>query len=100
MKKLLHKLHLNDVWTKQYEIERNLSKFLINKRLTEYFREQWISSAKHSHKGNDYLELSRFERNLKPYLNFILNDKSVEIMLKTRTGNHTLSVEIDRYNNK
>ena len=34
---------------------------------------------------------------LKPYLNFTLSDKSVANMLKLRTGNHTFSVEIDRY---
>ena len=49
-----------------------------------------------------YLELSRFEPNIKAYLNFIVSDKSVGYrpMLQVRTGNHTLAVEIDRYQNR
>ena len=78
-------------------IEKNCIIFLTNKRLAEYSREQWINSAKHSHKGRNYLELARFEQSPKSYLNFLVNDKSVGYMLKIRTGNHTLSVEIDRY---
>ena len=36
------------------------------------------------------------------YLNSVpgLNDKSIGHILKLRTGNHTLSVEVDRYQNR
>ena len=51
-------------------------------RLTENFRNKWIKSAKHSHKGLDYLELSKFSCERKKYLNFIMKNKSVSQMLK------------------
>ena len=100
IKKLLHKLKLEKLWIEQYNIDRTTCTKLINVRLNEYFREEWINSAKHSHKGTNYLELSRFDPNLKAYLNFVGKDKSVGHMLKLRTGNHSLSVEIDRYKNR
>ena len=100
IKKLLYKLKLEDFWTQQDDAKRTTWKLHINKRITEYFREEWINSAKHSHKGNNYLELARFEPHLKDYLNFVVKDKSVGYMLKIRTGNHTLAVEIDRYKNR
>ena len=37
---------------------------------------------------------------MKNYLNLVVNDQSVSKMLNIRTGNHTLSVEIDRYRNR
>ena len=70
---------------------------MINIRLTEHFREIWIKTAKQSHKGLDYLQLSMFNYEMKDY---IMNDKSIIQMLKIRTGNHTLAVEIYRYGNR
>ena len=63
-------------------------------------REKWINNTKNSHKGLDYLEISIFNNEPKSHLNFTINDKSVASMLKLRTGNHTFSVEIDRYRNR
>ena len=57
-------------------------------------------NRKNSHKGLDYLELSQFDCNIKMYLNFIMNDKSVLQMLKIRTANHTLAVETDRHGHR
>ena len=100
IKRLLHKLQLEDLWRNQSEANRKIYKTLVDIRLSAYFREQWIDSAKHSQKGKNYLELARFEPNLKPYLNFIVNNKSISHMLKIRTCNHSLSVEVDRYKNR
>ena len=100
IKKLLEELKLEALWTNRNNYDQHSYKVIINTRLKEYFREQWIESAKHSHKGLDYLELSLFDCEMKKYLNFIVNDQSVLKMLKIRTGNHTLSVEIDRYRNR
>ena len=98
--KLLQELNLENLWMNQDKENAVNYKFIINTRLKEYFREQWIQSAKHSHKGLNYLELALFNSELKSYLNLIINDQSVLNMLKLRTGNHTLSVEIDRYRNR
>ena len=76
------------------------TKKIINKRLTEYFRQQWIDMAKHSNKGLNYLELCRFECNTKRYLNITNNSKVVSTVLKMRTGNHNLITEIGRYNDR
>ena len=100
IKKLLCKLNLEDLWTKQAEANKNAYKTTIGIRLNEYFREEWINSAKHSHKGKKYLELARFDPKLKLYLNFVVNDKTIGHILKLRTCNHTFSVEIDRYQNR
>ena len=100
IKKLMHELKLNDLWDEQYNIERNLILSLSNIRLAEYSREQWINSAKLSHKGRNYLEIAKFKPSLKSYLNFLVNDRSVGYILKIRTGNNTLSVEVDRYKNR
>ena len=103
IKTLLYELKLEDLWINQTNIEKlnyNSYKNIINIRLTEHFREIWIKSAKHSNKGLDYLELSLFNCDMKHYLNFIMNDKSVIQMLKLRTGNHILIVETDRFKNR
>ena len=97
---LLNKLKLNDLWDNQLSANRKFYQATINNRLKNYFREQWIESAKCSNKGLNYLELSLFNCERKPYLNFIMNDRSVNKMLKIRTGNHTLSTEVDRYRNR
>ena len=100
IKKLLHELKLEKLWENQSNDEKLNYNSIIKTRLTEHFREQWIKSAKHSHKGLDYLELTLFNCDMKSYLNFIMEDKSVLSMLKLRTGNHKLSIEIDRYRNR
>ena len=103
IKNLLYELKLEQLWRNQENINKqNIKnyKWIIKTRLKDHFRELWIKSASHSHKGLEYLELARFDCDIKPYLNFITCDKSVIQMLKLRTGNHTLSVEIDRYQNR
>ena len=97
IKKLLYELNLERLWENQNDKGNINYSNVINIRLKEHFREQWIKSAKNSHKGLDYLELATFECGMKSYLNFITKDKSVLSMLKLRTGNHKLSIEIDRY---
>ena len=75
-------------------------KYKIDTRLKDYFREKWIISAKTSHKGTDYLEMALFSCETKQYLNFIMNDKSVNKMLKWRTSNYNLLVETQRAKNR
>jgi exonuclease III len=103
VKELIYELKLEELWTNQMSINKHnfkTYKYKIQTRLVEYFRETWIKSARHSHKGVDYLELSMFNCEMKSYLNYIMNDKSILKILKLRTGNHSLSVEIDRYQNR
>ena len=103
IKKLLLDLSLEEIWKKQNDINETnhkMHKKTIMISLTEYFRDKWIKSAKHSNKGLDYLELSKFNCERKRYLNLIMNDKSVINMLKLRTGNHSLLVETKRYGNR
>ena len=103
IKKLLHELKLEQLWLNQDNIDRNnykVHKWTVKTRLIDYFREQWINSARNSHRGLDYLELSRFNCEIKPYLNWITCDRSIIQMLKLRIGNHVLSVETDRYKNR
>ena len=97
---MLCDLKLEDLWSNQVTHEKNNYKQKIDTRLKEYFREKWITSAKLSNKGIDYLELALFDCETKQYLNYIMSDKSVNRMLKLRTGNHILSVETERYRNR
>ena len=99
-KNLLYELKLEKLWGNQDREEKINYYSIIQTRLTEYFREQWIKSAKHSHKGLDYLELTMFNCDMKPHLNFIMEDRSVLSTLKIRTGNHELSIEVDCYRNR
>lgn len=100
IKNLLCDLKLEDLWSNQTTHEKISYKQKIDVRLKEYFREKWITSAKLSNKGIDYLELALFDCETKQYLNYIMSDKSVNRMLKLRTGNHVLAVETERYRNR
>ena len=77
-----------------------ISKNVINTVLIEYFRRTWIDSAKNSNKGLRYLELCRFQCEVKQYL--CLNGDKIKInnILQLRTGNHTLAAEIGTYQNR
>ena len=80
----------------------NRKSFLINLkiRLMEYFRTQWITTAKNSHTGLDYLELTQFECNIKHYLFFNFDLHEVKEILKLRTVNHDLAVRTDVYKSR
>ena len=101
IKKLLFTLNLQQLWFNQNECDKNSYIRIVNERLHNFFREEWINSAKISHKGLYYIEMCRFDNNLKPYLN-MMSDISEEtsIMLKFRTGHHKLMAEIGRYGNR
>ena len=60
IRKLLHELKLEDLWSNQMNYEKISYKYKIHTRLKDYFREKWITSAKFSHKGLDYLEMPLF----------------------------------------
>ena len=95
--KLFNKIQLHEM--------RNLnsngkSKRLINNALTEYFRAKWINNAKTSNKGMKYLELCRFQCELKSYLTEAGDQIKINAILKLRTGNHTLAAEIGTYQNR
>ena len=100
MKKLLQQLKLEELWTNKRKKDEISYESIINTRLGEYFSEQWLNSGKDTHKGSHYLELTLFNCEMKPYLNFIIKDTSVLDTLKLRTGSHKPSIEIDKYRNR
>ena len=67
--KQLNKLLLSseNLWKDQKSANKRYYNTLISIRLKECFREKWVNSTKKSHKGLDYLELSMFNNELKPY---------------------------------
>ena len=86
---------------KQYENDRNISKILGDKRLNECFREEWINSAKHCHKGRNYFKLARCEPSLKVYLNFCCKWEIYWTHVENKNWQpYTLSVKVDRYQNR
>jgi len=96
--KLMEKIHLQklqniDIYDKRY-------KTVVNNRLTEYFRSEWINSAKNSNKGLRYLELCRFQSDMKQYLCLVDEKIKTDNILKLRTGNHTLAAEVGTYQNR
>ena len=99
IKELLVKLKLTHLIE-----DKNMEKKTFNKtikiRLNEYFREKWIDSAKCSHKGLRYLELTGFQCDMKTYLQYHSLKLDINLILKFRTGNHDLATEIGRYNNR
>ena len=92
IKTLLYDLQLSQLWENQMQAHAALHINVIKRRLEERFREKWIESAKHSHKGMNYLEICRFDCEMKSYLNFITKGENINKFLKLRAGNHTLSV--------
>ena len=64
IKTLLRELKLGELWLNQENINDGnykAHKLIVKTRLIHHFRELWIDSARHSHKGLEYLEMSRFE---------------------------------------
>ena len=66
----------------------------------QYFREEWIKKAKNSSTGLNYLEMARFDCQLKSYLTLKRNKSEINISLKYRTGNHQLEVKTGNYKNR
>lgn len=97
MNNLFRKIHLHEI--DKLELN-NKTKKMINNFLTNYFRSEWINSAKNSNKGIKYLEICRFECDLKQYLKTSNNNNKFEDILKLRTGNHTLAAETGTYQNR
>ena len=95
--KLFNKVHFTETQSSEYS--RNIKK-LINNVLTEYFRKDWIDSAKLSNKGLKYLELCRFQCELKPYIMDSRDKTKIDNIIKLRTGNHTLAAEVGTYQNR
>lgn len=75
-------------------------KMLIHSILIDYFRKDWINSAKGSEKGLQYLELCRFRCDLKLYLTRADDKTRITEILKLRTGNHNLAAETGTYQNR
>ena len=101
IRKLLMKLNLSNLWENQLYCNKNKFIKIADERIRCFFREEWINSAKNSHKGNRYLELCRFDNDLKSYLCTASEmSEDMLIMLKFRTGNHKLMAEIGRYGNR
>ena len=95
--KLVHKIDLKNIQSMEYS---GKSKKIIDNALIEYFRREWIDSAKHSVKGLRYLELCRFQCQLKPYLAISNSRNKICSVIKLRTGNHTLAAEVGTYQNR
>ena len=77
IRKLFKKVHLLEVLNLPDLLDNVNYKRKINNRLEDYFREEWIDTAKNSNKGLDYLELCRYECNLKRYLNLTNDSKKI-----------------------
>ena len=95
--KLFDKVNCSEI--KSFECTGK-SKKLIANALIEFFRKDWIDSAKHSNKGLMYLELCRFQCELKPYLMDGGDKIRINNIVKLRTGNHTLAAEVGTYQNR
>lgn len=100
IKKLLIKLNLVELWNNQVDIEKKKALKLIDQRLSDYFREEWIKSAKQSHTGLKYLELCLFDNQMKKYVNLHAKFKHILTILKLRTGNSELAVVTGSYRSK
>ena len=92
---------MNEIWNNQSNDIELKHKRNINNRLTDFFRESWINLAKRSHRGFNYLEMTRFECEMKSYLTLpTTNNEIITPLLKMKTGNHKLMTEIGRYGNR
>ena len=100
IQKIFTKLNLEEVWNLDNLVDHVNYNRIFDNTLIEYFRQEWIKSAKNSNKGLNYLELCRFECNPKQYLNVTGGLRQTIPILKMRTGNHALAAEVERYKNR
>ena len=100
IRQLLTKLSLTNLWDEQVTADKGKYLRLAKNRVTHYVREKWISTAKDSHSGLNYLELCGFENTMKSYLNFDIEYNDINILLKFRTKNHKLDFVTGSYGNR
>ena len=86
-----------DLWLKQFDHIPFSSSKIIKQTLIDQFIQNWNGLLQNSSKGKNYA-LFKDNTSQEKYLT-ILNGNLAKIMLKFRTGNHKLPVEVGRWHN-
>ena len=97
IKSILNSSGRSDIWFRQpNQISFPLGK-LINQNLQEQFLQTWNSQLDNSSKGRNY-SLFKSDISCETYIT-VLNGHMLHTMLKFRTSNHKLPIEVGRWNN-
>ena len=95
IKEILYKVGRVDLWQNQFQINHNQIHKIIKQTLIDQFQQQWHAQLQSSNKNKKYSnfkEKHEFEYYLKS-----LNKDEYLPLLKFRTANHHLPIEIGRY---
>ena len=97
VKQILCNAGRNDVWVNQNNYLPNDIKFYVKQNLQDQFNQNWRTNLTMSSKGKNYnvfkdsIQIERYI-NMLPYKLYIN-------MIRFRTGNHKMPIEIGRWNN-
>ena len=97
VKQILCNAGRNDVWLNQNNFIPNNNKFYVKQNLQDQFIQSWRTNLTMSSKGKNY-NVYKDSIQLEPYI-LALPYKLYINMIRFRTGNHKLPIEIGRWNN-
>ena len=72
-------------------------KLVVKNNLVDEFKQTWTSMTEHSPKGDNY-NLFKHDLKFEDYLD-VLDDKDKFLLVKFRTSNHRLPIEVGRWRN-
>ena len=72
-------------------------KLVVKNNLVDQFKQTWTSMIEHSSKGDNY-KLFKHDLKFEDYLD-VLDDKDKFLLVKFRTSNHRLPIEVGRWRN-
>lgn len=97
VKNILCNAGRNDVWVNQYNSIPSNIKFYIKQNLQDQFHQNWRANLTRSSKGKNY-NVFKDSIQFEPYIT-ALPYKLYINMIRFRTGNHKMPIEIGRWNN-
>jgi hypothetical protein len=94
--------NLNDcgmsyIWNMQNCISDKWLKLIVKNNLVDQFKQTWTSMIENSSKGDNY-KLFKHDLKFEDYLD-VLDDKDKFLLVKFRTSNHRLPIEVGRWRN-
>lgn len=87
----------NDVWVNQYNSIPSNIKFYIKQNLQDQFNQNWRANLTRSSKGKNY-NVFKDSIQFEPYITALPYELYIN-MIRFRTGNHKMPIEIGRWNN-
>ena len=94
---ILNDCGMSYIWNTQNCISDKWLKLVVKNNLVDQFKQTWTSMIEHSSKGDNY-KLFKHDLKFEDYLD-VLDDKDKFLLVKFRTSNHRLPIEVGRWRN-